>query len=123
MYVHYNVLEKLQKNVFLLGFLIVATYAALAILSLTAGYWAGVGSSLPLTRSEFSSTAPQEKTTEESKESAEGDSESESDDEALGMEELSAVKASMQEECKLVSLGRGLLEARTNRLSFPTRSL
>ena len=64
---------------FLLGFLIVATYAALAILSLTAGYWAGVGSSLPLTRSEFSSTAPQEKTTGEDKESAEGDSESESD--------------------------------------------
>ncbi|KLO20534.1 PTH2-domain-containing protein [Schizopora paradoxa] len=82
----------------------VSTYAALAIVSLTLGYWAGVGSSLKLTRSSpnpQASTNPSPKEAKPKNEDAEAD---ESDEEAG--EDLSAVKAGLLEDCKLVLVVR-----------------
>lgn len=81
-----------------------AVYTALAILSLTVGYWAGVGSSLLNTRSGLPSAAypkegEKEAQTADDNESISG---SDEDDEVPEGEELSAVKAGLLEECKLV---------------------
>lgn len=81
-----------------------AVYTALAILSLTVGYWAGVGSSLLHTRSGLPSAAypkegERETQTADDNESVSG---SDEDDEVPEGEELSAVKAGLLEECKLV---------------------
>jgi len=83
----------------------VSTYAALAIISLTLGYWAGVGSSLNVTR-RSSDAAPAEQPLKKSKTKPDGgDAESDSSDQDIG-ENLSAVKAGVIEDCKLVLVVR-----------------
>lgn len=76
-----------------------ATYAALIAVSLTIGYWFGIGSTLPISRT---GSALQEDTRGSdagSGSDVEGDSD-ESD--AAPGEDLTNVKAGLIEECKLV---------------------
>ncbi|KAI5124456.1 hypothetical protein M0805_008340 [Coniferiporia weirii] len=82
-----------------------ATYAALITVSLTVGYWAGVGWTLPIVRSGVLDVEqnPADDPTQES----EGESGSDSDSsDAPSGGELAAVKAGILEECKLVLVVR-----------------
>jgi len=81
----------------------VSTYAALAIVSLTLGYWAGVGSTLNVTRRSPESAAADQPPKKNKPDG--GDADGDSSDEEIG-EDLSAVKAGVIEDCKLVLVVR-----------------
>ncbi|KDQ12801.1 hypothetical protein BOTBODRAFT_34254 [Botryobasidium botryosum FD-172 SS1] len=80
-----------------------ATYIAVAILSLTVGYWVGVGSSLG-----FSRGPPEIRRKEKDSDGEEDDEDVGGSDEedASGDGDLASVSAGMIEECKLVLVVR-----------------
>ncbi|KZS93283.1 PTH2-domain-containing protein [Sistotremastrum niveocremeum HHB9708] len=79
-----------------------STYAALIVGSLCIGYWAGVGSTLPITRSSNLPSSPEllEPVAPENR-----DDESESEDD-IPENDLSKVEPSADEDCKLVLVVR-----------------
>lgn len=96
------------------------TYAALAAVSLTLGYWVGVGWALPITRSTPHSSPTENGDTNDGKTPESDDEESE----VSGGEELGTVQAGLLEECKLVGPHSGVhVEKDSHRAIFFDQSL